>query len=451
MRLVTSASSVPPRALRAPAFGAVDQALLSAGNLGFTVLLARWLEADGYGAFTLAFALILLLGGIYNSVVIEPACIFGATAARGADRAVSYLGTALRIHVIATAPVIGLVPVVLAGALVTGWHRDGYWPTIVIGAALVTPFLMLFWLLRRWAYVVHAPVRAIVITVVHVVVLIGGVVATRRLEALSLVTGLGVLAGAGLVAAAVGLLADPAARRAFGGKRQTVPSAAGPSAIGAHLAYGRWAVLASFVHWGAGNLYYYLTGMFAGLGEVAALRAVSVCLQPVRTIEAGVTNVLLPELAAVRRADGSGRTFRRRVAATAAVFGAVAATYGFCVTALAEPLLSLLFQGRYDHAARYVPLLALAVVVEAVADGPIVGLKAVGQTRAVFLAFGAAAAVTLLVGTVSVARWGTMGAAATSVGSAVALLAAVWVLFRAQMDAMWTTPSPRVVEAETRV
>src|SRR5258708_27297402 len=63
-------------------FALLDQGLLACSNFLITMLLARQLTAEQYGAYALAFEAFLLLSVLYAAFVLEPMSVFGQSVYR---------------------------------------------------------------------------------------------------------------------------------------------------------------------------------------------------------------------------------------------------------------------------------------------------------------------------------------------------------------------------------
>ena len=66
------------------ALSLVDQGLTSGAGFGVNLLLARWMPADVYGAFAVAFAGFLFVSGFHNVLLLEPMSVMGPS--RHAER-----------------------------------------------------------------------------------------------------------------------------------------------------------------------------------------------------------------------------------------------------------------------------------------------------------------------------------------------------------------------------
>ena len=105
------------------AFSIVDQGLTAAVGFGVNLALARWLPAQIYGAFAVAFAGYLFVGGFHNVLLLEPLSVLGP--ARHAHR----LGAYFRAQIAAHLALVGIlaVLVVLAGLAVMQLSPAIHW------------------------------------------------------------------------------------------------------------------------------------------------------------------------------------------------------------------------------------------------------------------------------------------------------------------------------------
>ena len=123
----------------------LDQGLISGSNFIISILLARWLMPDQYGAYAVAFGIWIMLSLVYQSLVLEPMGVFGGSTFRTNLR--GYLRSLLSIHV--------ALSVTICAALVICWavaHRVGAGAATtgaLAGIAFASPCLMLFNLARR--------------------------------------------------------------------------------------------------------------------------------------------------------------------------------------------------------------------------------------------------------------------------------------------------------------
>ena len=134
----------------------LDQGLISGSNFIISILLARWLMPDQYGAYAVAFGIYIMLSLVYQSLVLEPMGVFGGSIFRSNLR--GYLRSLISIHI--------ALSVAICAALVISWavaHRLGAGPAVtggLAGIAFASPCLMLFALARRSFYVELSPAPA---------------------------------------------------------------------------------------------------------------------------------------------------------------------------------------------------------------------------------------------------------------------------------------------------
>lgn len=77
-----------------------DQALFAGANFLVSILLARWLKPAAYGAFSLAYAIFLLLGTVHTGLWTEPMLVYGS--GRYRENFPAYQQILLRHHSFAT-------------------------------------------------------------------------------------------------------------------------------------------------------------------------------------------------------------------------------------------------------------------------------------------------------------------------------------------------------------
>jgi O-antigen/teichoic acid export membrane protein len=124
-----------------------DQGLFAASNFVLSVLLARWLSPQDYGAFAAAFAVFLFVGTLHTGLLTEPMLVFGS--GRYKERLSEYLGTLLYGHA-----VFGLLSgcaLLLASLGVALLGLRGL-STVILALAFTGPFILVLWLMRRASY-----------------------------------------------------------------------------------------------------------------------------------------------------------------------------------------------------------------------------------------------------------------------------------------------------------
>src|SRR5258706_8835603 len=140
------------------AFSLVDQGLTAAVGFRVTLALARWLPARIYGAFAVAFAGYLFVGGFHNVLLLEPLSVLGP--ARHAHRLGAYFRAQIAAHVVLVR--ILAVLVVLAGLAVMQLSPANPLGPALARRGLALPFLLLLSPARRLSYVLHRPSTSLI-------------------------------------------------------------------------------------------------------------------------------------------------------------------------------------------------------------------------------------------------------------------------------------------------
>src|SRR6266851_5093413 len=84
----------------------VDQGLTSGAGFIVTLLLARWMAPEVYGAFAVAFAGFLFVSGFYNVLLLEPLSVMGPS--RYAERLPAYFRAQIMVHFVLVGPLSAL-------------------------------------------------------------------------------------------------------------------------------------------------------------------------------------------------------------------------------------------------------------------------------------------------------------------------------------------------------
>src|SRR5258708_34587175 len=131
----------------------LDNGLISGSNFLLGILLARWLAPDEYGAYALAFSIFILVGFLYQALLLEPLSVFAGSVFRGNLR--GYLKKTLWIHWAISLPT-GLA--IGGGAvLATVLGHSPVLPVALAGMAIATPFLCMHAMARPSFYLKPSP------------------------------------------------------------------------------------------------------------------------------------------------------------------------------------------------------------------------------------------------------------------------------------------------------
>jgi len=405
--------------VRRGGFAVADQGLVSSSNFVVSILLARWLEADQYGAFALVFALFLLLSMLYQCLLLEPMSVFGGGAYRTELR--SYLRSLLWIHAaISVAVFLGLGAT--AGA--AQWrHEPGGLPGALAGMSFAAPCILLFWLARRGCYLITSPGAAAVGALLYCALVIAGFWLVYRANWLSPLSAFLVIGAAALLTGCA-LLAwlIPSLD----------PSLAGPTmrvTWARHWQYGKWALGGSIASWVPAYVFFPVLGKLSGLASAGELKALMNLAAPLTQGQAAFSMLLLPHAA---RARGEGKGWEpgrlTRLLTVASIGGCIA--YWASILLLRNSVFQLLYKGKYLGIAHLLPVVAVGSILWGGTFGYSLILRAMERPRLIFWAYGAAAAASLAIGLPAVRMYGLSGAIwGINVSDATALLL-LWIMMR---------------------
>ncbi len=376
----------------------LDNGLISGSNFLLGILLARWLSPDEYGAYALAFSLFILVGFLYQALLLEPLSVFAGTTFR--DNLRGYLKKALWIHW-----AISLTVGVALGAAALVAKVFGHSPVLPValaGVAVAVPFLCIHAMARRSFYLRLSPGPAAFGAAFYCAMVTGGIFVVYRLGRLTCFTAFLIMALAALVSAVVMLLQLNKALERTGGEprlRETWWQ---------HWEYGRWALATCVVGWIPNYVYIPLVSTFSGMAAAGELRALMNLAAPVLQTYAALSMLFLPYAARVSDEEGreAASTLTRRLAA---LFVAGAVVYWAVLIPLRHPLFQFLYAGKYMDSAYLIPLFGLETIVWSASLGPAIVLRAMKHPQSLFWANGAASLVALVVGIPATRYFGLQG------------------------------------------
>jgi O-antigen/teichoic acid export membrane protein len=350
----------------------LDQGLITGSNFFLSILLARWLSHEQYGAFGVAFAIFLLLATLYQALVLEPMAVFGASIYRNHLR--SYLSGLIRMYLCISIVIFLILGIAAEATLVAGLVGL---PGALAGAALAAPGVLLLWLARRTFYLQLSPTLAVCGALLYCGVLISGLYLARDRGLLSPLSALTLTGVGGLLAGA--LLLMFLSRRLEAG---TVVLAL-PDVWKRHWKYGRWALASAAAIWIPSNLYYLLLSHFSGMAAAGELRALMNFASPLFQSCAALSLLLIPYAARVQSQKGDAEALTWKITLLH-LSGAV--VYWALVAAFKEPAFRLLYSGKYLEVVNLIPIVGLASIFWSAFFGPATVLQGMQSPGSVFTA-----------------------------------------------------------------
>ncbi len=379
-----------------------DQALFAGGNFLANIYLARHLDKRGYGAFTVAFIVFLLLGLLHTSLLTEPMLVFGPGRYKAHTR--RYFAAMIRGHLLFSVPAIFLMGL----SAIACWMLHKPLLASALGMlALTSPMMLLLWLMRRACYLILNSRLAATAGFVYIGLMVAGLLLIPRdvSDATRIATTLGIM-GFGSIIAAVGIAWF--LRPDF----KSIDPGFARGCLSEHVRYGRWAAPAGVVFFLSGQMFYLILPVTQGNVDAAApLRALSNLIMPMTLAVSGCMTVLGPVFVRARE-RGKLKVLVYRV--TLAI-GGVALIHWLILGSLHGRLFTIVYKGRYSEVSHLLWILALLPVANAVTETLGNFMRAREEPQRVFYAFLAAAVLAGIGGTILIYHDGVRGAAIATV------------------------------------
>lgn len=405
----------------------VDQGLITGSNFILSILLARWLSREEYGAFALGFAVFLLVATLYQALLLEPMSVFG-----GADyypKLRTYFSALLRIHLIAT--VVIIVSIGGSAQLVHLMaHPDGL-PSTLAGVAIAAPCVLLLWLARRVFYIQLSANFAVIGASVYCILLIAGLFLAHARGLLSSFAAFALTGLSALVSSMVLLLWLKAKLKGSDSALKFAP------VWSRHWKYGRWALLSAAAMWIPANTFYPLVTSFSGVASAGELKALLNFFNPILQVYSALSLLLLPYASRKQSqgAEPSGLTWKITL-----LFISGTVLYWAIIILFQQPAFTLLYGGKYTEVAPLLPVVALGSIFDNAFFGPAIILRAMESPKSVFAALLAAALLSIVLGVPATWALGVKGAVWAQSLSAVMAFGVAVVLLRRKIASQPSLP-----------
>jgi O-antigen/teichoic acid export membrane protein len=257
----------------------IEQAIWSVAGFLVAALAGRLLGVADFGVYALAMVVLFGVGGLVNSLVIEPASVVGP---RFFDDDLHRYGGLLVAVAAATGAVAAILGVVLfvvgSGDLLT---------SVAAGMVISFPTLVA-WTARRLPYLTSQPTKALIGSIVYLIAVVGGFLAWNASMGLTVVSAV-LLMGVAAVLHSLAMfvlwrpvwsgLRDPAMRR---------------TSVVAHWDYGRWYLATEASSWMLNYGFAALSAAVLSLSAAGGYRASQVLMRPYGVVYQGLGLYLLP-------------------------------------------------------------------------------------------------------------------------------------------------------------
>jgi O-antigen/teichoic acid export membrane protein len=374
-------SIVRHRLVRNGSWNLVDQALSALSNTVLSVMVARSVSAEDFGAFAIAFVVFGIFIAVTKSVVGKPLQMRFSGSDSAEQRAAigRALGAALLIGLLAAGGAAAVSPLTDQGV-----QRALAALAVVLPALLVQDScrMALFALARpRGAALIDAVWTAVMIVLLILLVALG----RDDVQWLIIAWGIGAA-----VSATVGLAlihVRPSLRMATSWLRE-------------QWDLSRYTFAEYFLGLGAVHLGILLVGVIATSDAVGALRAAQVLLGPLGILDAAAVQFAMPEIA--RRREIDGRTLSLWALGASGALGSVTVAYVVALLLIPDQWGTALFGATWAGAAAVLAAMGISSLFSALATGPACVLYGISQARSTFrinLAKGPIILTTVVLGT----------------------------------------------------
>lgn len=357
-----------------------DQALFAGANFLVSILLARWLDPAAYGAFSLAYAIFLLLGTVHTGLWTEPMLVYGS--GRYREDFAAYQRVLLRYHWR-----FGALTTLFFLLLTLGCWTFGAREIALsfLGLSCAAPTVLYLWIVRRGAYVLLKPRLAALGGGLYLLLYLGLTFFFLRTNTLSTFTAFLAMALAGLVSAEI-------IQWRMNTKPERIVDSVEVHSL--HWRYGRWALLAGVFSWVPGNIFYLILPVFHGLEAAAHFKALMNLLMPILHVNGALGQLLVPGMV---RALPQGKLVPFALA-NLAVLSTLATLYWLLLIALGPQIMEWMYEGKYLHDAGWFLWLGLVPVLTAMVVVMSSVLRALEKPEDVAQLYGLLALLTILVG-----------------------------------------------------
>ena len=357
-----------------------DQALFAGANFLVSILLARWLDPAAYGAFSLAYAIFLLLSTVHTGLWTEPMLVYGS--GRYREDFAAYQQVLLRHHWR-----FGGLTTLFFLLLTLGFWTFGAREIALsfLGLSLAAPTVLYMWLVRRGAYVLLKPRLAALGGGLYLLLYLGLSFFLLRTNILNAATAFLAMAVAGI------LSAETIRWRLKTGSDRIVDF---EEVRSLHWRYGRWALLAGLFSWVPGNIFYLILPVFHGLEAAAHFKALMNLLMPILHVNGALGQLLVPGMV---RALPQGKLVPFALA-NLAVLSTLAMLYWLLLIAMGPKFMEWMYGGKYLHDADWLLWLGLLPVLAAMVSVMSSLLRAMEKPESVAHVYGILSMFTILVG-----------------------------------------------------
>ena len=395
----------------------LDQAVFSGTNFLVSVLLARALSNEDFGAFAIGFAMLTFLMQVYISFALEPMSVLGPSHYR--DRIGSYLLAQVHLLFLVSLPVaIFLALIIWLDRLLGNDSASG---PVLIFSAMSLPLILFPLLMRRAFYVLLKPASALLGSVIYFLVQVSFVLLGMHLNVLNGVSSVLIFSLAGFLSGLLLLLL----LRGEHSPNETLNLRA---VLAETWAFGKWLVLSGVLIGLATQSQIYLSGVLSDIEDAGVVRILQTFIQPMMLTSTAFSALATPSITA-DFAVGAYTQMQHKMLRFTLVLGGMALIYEFLLILFGGLVNQILFEGKYSAFTSQIPIWGLVPVLLSFFWGGVIALQASQKPQAMLIISSFWALFSLIPGLVMIPAWGVWGATISILAGFVAAFVSTWVLY----------------------
>lgn len=375
----------------------LDQFFISVSTFILNIFLARYTSAEDYGSFAISFSIFLFIGGFHNSLLLEPMSVIGPKYYKK-DLA-SYVNTTVQIYLLFSI-LLFLSLIFLTIVLIYFKAKFG---TSLLGLSVSSPFIFLFWQLRRACYIEMNPMHATRAGLLYFICFISLLLFTRQFLFLNSIIAYLILGFSSLSASI--LLIKLLHIKIY----KIVPIESLLAVIKQHWVYGQWLVASSVFYWFGTAIFLPLVGIFLSYKDAGAYRAMQNFIMPVNQIFVSVSLLLLPWTVTCI-SEFSIKQIKNSFSLMIFGFTMIAFFYSVIILVFAKYFVLVLYNGKYQEYIWILPYMCITLFITAFAQPVSIMIRSLERPRAIFIAQFFSAVFTITVGTLLTWKFKLLGA-----------------------------------------
>ncbi|MGD9851813.1 MAG: lipopolysaccharide biosynthesis protein [Nitrospirales bacterium] len=373
----------------------MEQGLFAFSNFFLSLLLARWLDPQDYGVFTVAYSIFLFLATIHTSLFTEPILVFGS--GRFHHHQSAYFRTLLEDHgrFIFLSGLTVLTFGILFG-LVLGF--DSSRSFIALGIA--SPFILTLWLLRRMCYLRQGPHLAAQAGLIYSIFILGGSLILQHFLFLTPSTAFVLIALSSLCSTGWLIFKLQCVSLLRNGHHTHLEFRT------AHWDYGRWALGTNVLTWLPSNIYFFALPLWVGLEAGGALRALLNFLMPIMHLFTALGSTLIPFFVGIRsRTDFTITVFK---ITGLLIFSSL--LYWMILFLYGTDLMDWVYAGKFNHYGDSLAIIGILPILYSIHLVFSSALRALEKPSVILRASLISTIATLSLGLWMVSQWEVIGA-----------------------------------------